>query len=61
MIRRVPDADADLLRYLAELRLLPGERVEVRASAPFGGPLTLAAAGVELSIAREVADLISVA
>ena len=61
VIRRVPDADADLLRYLAELRLLPGERVEVRGSAPFGGPLTLAAAGVELSIAREVADLISVA
>ena len=61
VIRRVPDADPDLLRYLAELRLLPGERVEVRGSAPFGGPLTLAAAGVELSIAREVADLISVA
>ena len=61
VIRRVPDADADLLRYLAELRLLPGERVEVRGSAPFGGPLTLATAGVEHSISREIADLISVA
>jgi DtxR family Mn-dependent transcriptional regulator len=61
VIRRVPDADADLLRYLADLRLLPGERVELRASSPFDGPLTVAVAGVERSIAREMADLISVA
>jgi DtxR family transcriptional regulator, Mn-dependent transcriptional regulator len=60
VIRRVPDADADLLRYLADLRLLPGERVELRASSPFEGPVTVAVAGVERSIAREMADLISV-
>jgi DtxR family Mn-dependent transcriptional regulator len=61
VIRRVPDADADILRYLADLRLLPGERVELRASSPFNGPVTVAVAGVERSIAREMADLISVA
>ena len=60
MIKRVPDADPDLLRYLAELRLLPGERVEMQASAPFGGPLTVIVAGVEVSVAREIADRISV-
>jgi DtxR family transcriptional regulator, Mn-dependent transcriptional regulator len=60
VIRGVPDADPELLRYLAELRLLPGERVELRASSPFGGPVTVAVAGVERSIAREMADLISV-
>jgi DtxR family Mn-dependent transcriptional regulator len=60
VIRRVPDADAELLRYLADLRLLPGERVELRASSPFDGPVTVAVAGVERSIAREMADLISV-
>jgi DtxR family Mn-dependent transcriptional regulator len=60
VIQRVPDADADLLRYLADLRLLPGERVELRASSPFDGPVTVAVAGVERSIAREMADLISV-
>jgi DtxR family transcriptional regulator, Mn-dependent transcriptional regulator len=60
VIRRVPDADADILRYLADLRLLPGERVELRASSPFDGPVTVAVAGVERSIAREMADLISV-
>ena len=60
LVRRVPDADADLLRYLADLRLLPGERVEMQASAPFGGPLTVIVAGAEVSVAREIADLISV-
>ena len=59
-IQRVPDADPDLLRYLASLRLLPGERVEIRSSSPFGGPVTVAVAGVEHSLAREMADLISV-
>src|SRR5829696_3156444 len=37
-IRRVPDGNADVLRYLAELRLVPGERVRLRAAAPFDGP-----------------------
>ncbi|HYZ76274.1 MAG TPA: metal-dependent transcriptional regulator [Gaiellaceae bacterium] len=60
LIERVPDADPDLLRYLAELRLLPGERVEMQASAPFGGPLTVIVAGVEVSVAREIADRIGV-
>src|ERR671918_2304564 len=36
-VRRVPDTDRALLRYLDELGLVPGERVEVAASAPFGG------------------------
>jgi DtxR family Mn-dependent transcriptional regulator len=60
VIRRVPDADADILRYLADLRVLPGERVELRALSPFDGPVIVAVAGVERSIAREMADLISV-
>src|SRR5919108_872035 len=36
-IRRVPDTDAELLRYLASLSLVPGAKVEVVESAPFGG------------------------
>ena len=35
-VRRVPDGDADLLRYLSDLSLVPGRRVEMRLSAPFG-------------------------
>src|ERR671911_2319690 len=37
-VKRVPDGDADLLRYLAKLALVPGGRVTMRRSEPFGGP-----------------------
>ncbi len=40
-IARVADEDADLLRYLAELALMPGMSVTVSARAPFDGPMTL--------------------
>ena len=46
-VKRVPDGDADLLRYLAELGLVPGETVGVTAAEPFGGPLTVDAGGGE--------------
>ena len=60
-IRRVPDTDADLLRYLASLSLVPGERVEVAESAPFGGPITVRAGRAKHAIARELAARIGVA
>jgi DtxR family Mn-dependent transcriptional regulator len=60
-IRRVPDSNADLLRYLSSLELLPGHRVEVRESAPFGGPVTVSVdAGDQHAISREVAGQIGV-
>jgi DtxR family Mn-dependent transcriptional regulator len=39
VIRRVSDDDAQQLRYLTELGLVPGAPVYVRERAPFGGPL----------------------
>lgn len=39
VVRRVSDDDAELLRYLATLGLVPGANVCVRDRAPFGGPL----------------------
>jgi DtxR family Mn-dependent transcriptional regulator len=60
-VRRVPDGDADLLRYLAELTLVPGRRVLMRKSEPFGGPLTVAVDGGEHAISRELAEQIGVA
>ena len=42
LITRVTDQQPDLLRYLAELGLIPGAIVTVRARAPFDGPITLA-------------------
>jgi len=39
IVRRVSDDDAEMLRYLAALGLVPGASVRVRDRAPFGGPL----------------------
>jgi DtxR family Mn-dependent transcriptional regulator len=59
-VERVPDSDAELLRYLDELGLVPGERVELRRAEPFGGPLTVAARAGEHAISRELAAQIAV-
>ena len=58
---RVPDRDAELLRYLGELELVPGAKVEVVAQAPFDGPVTLRSRTGEHAIARELAGAIAVA
>jgi DtxR family Mn-dependent transcriptional regulator len=60
-VRRVPDGDPELLRYLDGLGLVPGRRVRLRAAAPFGGPLTVEADGRESAISRDLAARISVA
>jgi len=59
-VRRVPDGDSELLRYLSSLKLIPGRRVEMKRSAPFGGPLTVIVAGAEHAISRELAGQIGV-
>jgi DtxR family transcriptional regulator, Mn-dependent transcriptional regulator len=38
---RVSDADADMLRYLGELGVAIGDRIEVLERAPFDGPVTV--------------------
>jgi DtxR family Mn-dependent transcriptional regulator len=60
-VRRVPDGDADLLRYLAKLALVPGGRVTMRRCEPFGGPVTVLVSGKEHAISRELAGRIGVA
>jgi DtxR family Mn-dependent transcriptional regulator len=60
-VRRVPDGDPGLLRYLAELGLVPGRRVRLRAAAPFEGPLTVEVDGQRNAISRALAARISVA
>jgi DtxR family transcriptional regulator, Mn-dependent transcriptional regulator len=59
-VRRIPDSDAALVRYLAELTLVPGRTVTMRRSEPFGGPLTLDVGGSEHAISRELAGQIGV-
>ena len=60
-VRRVPDGDAALLRYLTKLALVPGRRVTMARSEPFGGPLTVTIGGNEHAISRELAGQIGVA
>ncbi len=59
-VARVPDNDADVLRYLDELGLVPGEPVELTALAPFGGPVSVRTGRGEHAIARELAAAVGV-
>ncbi len=58
---RVPDRDAELLRYLGDLGLVPGAAVEVLSLAPFDGPITIRSATGEHAIACDLAAAIAVA
>jgi DtxR family Mn-dependent transcriptional regulator len=60
-VAHVPDDDAELLRYLSSLELVPGRDVELSSIAPFGGPVTLRCATGEHAISRELAGSIGVA
>jgi DtxR family Mn-dependent transcriptional regulator len=60
VIRRVPDGDPGLLRYLAELGFVPDVRVVMLTAAPFDGPLTVEVAGERHAISRELAARIRI-
>src|SRR5262249_33614892 len=60
-ISRVPDGDADLLRYLSELGIVPGSDLELVAYAPCGGPVTVRTGRGQHAISRELADQIAAA
>lgn len=65
VVRRVSDDDAEKLRYLGTLGLLPGACVRVRERAPFGGPLRIhvgeAGDGAELAVGPQLAADVLVA
>lgn len=60
VVVRVPDGDSELLRYLAEIALVPGQTLELTRSAPFGGPLTVRTGSGEHAIARELAATVGI-
>jgi DtxR family Mn-dependent transcriptional regulator len=60
VVRRVPDADPELLRYLASLGLVPAEEVTVVEQAPFDGPVTVEVRGSRHAIGRSLAAQIEV-
>lgn len=54
VVSEVDDEDAAFLRYLGELGLVPGAEVEILATAPFDGPVTLRVAGQVPVVGTEV-------
>lgn len=60
VVRIVGDDDSAMLRYLAELGLVPGASFRVTDVAPFEGPLTLELEGQERVIGHNVASSILV-
>jgi DtxR family Mn-dependent transcriptional regulator len=60
VVRRVPDGDPELLRYLATLGLVPAEEVTVVEQAPFDGPVTVEVRGSRHAIGRSLAARIEV-
>ncbi|MDX6523919.1 MAG: DtxR family transcriptional regulator, Mn-dependent transcriptional regulator [Gaiellales bacterium] len=59
-VRRVPDGDPALLRYLASLGLVPAAQVRMVEKAPFAGPVTLEVEGINRSLGVAVAEMIRV-
>jgi len=60
-IRRVPDGDPELLRYLSSVSLVPGIQVKLHHRAPLGGPLTVSVGRARHAISEEIALRIGVA
>ena len=54
-ISRVRDQHPERLRYLADLGMVPGAQLEVLASAPFDGPLTVRIGAAQHPIDRRLA------
>jgi DtxR family Mn-dependent transcriptional regulator len=53
---RVSDSDPDILRYLAELGIRPGVRLEITGMQPFGGPRFVRVGGREHALGGELAE-----
>ncbi len=54
-ILQVSERDPELLVYLKQIKLMPGQVVEVLVKAPFDGPLTVRTDGAPHAIAHKVA------
>ena len=55
-VSRVKTHDPEKLRYLASVKLVPGQPVTVVARSPFNGPVHLEAGGERLVLGNELAS-----
>lgn len=61
IVSRVKDQDPELLRYLQEIGLLPGTKINIKEKGPFKGPITLLIEEDEQVIGHDVARNIFIA
>jgi len=57
---RVSDSNPDMLRYLSERGIAPGDEVELVGREPFGGPLTVRVAGHDHALGAQLAQAMRV-
>lgn len=55
VVRRAATSDAERLRYLAEVGLVPGAEIVVMSRHPFSGPVTVRVAGRERVVGHTIA------
>jgi DtxR family Mn-dependent transcriptional regulator len=60
VVRRVPDGDPELLRYLASLGIVPDQAIVLVGRAPFEGPVTVEVDGSRHAIGLALAGRIEV-
>jgi len=53
-IRQIGEEEANFLRYLGSLGLLPRAELTVEEAAPFGGPLLVRVGGAQYALGRDV-------
>jgi DtxR family Mn-dependent transcriptional regulator len=59
-VARIFDDESKMLRYLAELGLVPGTAVHITHIAPFDGPITIVLNGESKVIGQAVAQAVLV-
>jgi DtxR family Mn-dependent transcriptional regulator len=59
-VSRIPDPNAELLRYLTTLGMFPGVRVHIEEKAPFKGPMLVKVGSSSYPLSLDVASVIYV-
>lgn len=52
--------DSELANYFIEMGLIPGEKIKLLRTAPFGDPMLVEVAGFRLSIRKQEASAVEV-
>jgi DtxR family Mn-dependent transcriptional regulator len=56
VVSRIPDPNAELLRYLAGLGMFPGVKIEIEEKAPFKGPILVKVGSGSYPLSLDVAS-----